>query len=88
MAEKKDIRTDYEDRLAETIRNAIINNDSKWEKRWNSFDIYPQNGNTGRPYSGINELNLYFSRMMILDGLLISKLKHSADKLRKVKRVD
>ena len=32
MAEKKDIRTDYEDRLAETIRNAIINNDSKWEK--------------------------------------------------------
>lgn len=61
MAEKKDIRTDYEDRLAETIRNAIINNDSKWEKRWNSFDIYPQNGNTGRPYSGINELNLYFS---------------------------
>lgn len=61
MADKKDIRTDYEDRLAETIRNAIINNDSKWEKRWNSFDMYPQNGNTGRPYSGINELNLYFS---------------------------
>ncbi|KIX30667.1 hypothetical protein HW40_07710 [Mannheimia haemolytica] len=60
MADKKNVRVNYEDQLADVLRNAIINNDSKWEKRWNSFDFYPQNGNTGRPYSGINELKLYF----------------------------
>ena len=61
MKDKRDIKSDYEEQLAETLRNAILNNDHKWEKRWNSFNLIPKNGNTGRPYTGINELNLYFS---------------------------
>lgn len=62
--EKKNVHNQYEDNLVKTLKNAILNNDEKWEKGWETFDESPKNGNTGREYTGINELNLYFSPYM------------------------
>lgn len=59
--EKPNVHSQYEDKLVETLKNAILNNDEKWEKGWKTFDLSPKNGNTDREYTGINELNLYFS---------------------------
>ena len=59
--DKKNVQSQYEDRLVETLKNAILNNDDKWEKGWKTFDVSPKNGNTNREYTGINELNLYLA---------------------------
>lgn len=59
--EKKNVHSQYEDSLIETLKNSILNSDIKWEKDWKTFNEAPKNGNTGREYTGINELNLYFS---------------------------
>ncbi|HDX1051036.1 TPA: DUF1738 domain-containing protein [Pasteurella multocida] len=59
--EKKSIHNQYEDQLVETLKNAILNNDTKWEMDWKTFNEAPKNGNTNREYTGINELNLYFA---------------------------
>ncbi|MFC3113738.1 DUF1738 domain-containing protein [Rodentibacter caecimuris] len=59
--EKKNVHSQYEDSLIETLKNSILNSDIKWDKDWKTFNEAPKNGNTGREYTGINELNLYFS---------------------------
>ncbi|MBF0786013.1 DUF1738 domain-containing protein [Muribacter muris] len=59
--EKKSVHSQYEEKLVETLKNAILNSNEKWEKGWNTFDLSPKNGNTDREYTGINELKLLFS---------------------------
>lgn len=56
MGKNKDSYQEVTDRIVDALEDADENN---WECPWNRFSQRPKNGNTKRPYNGINILLLW-----------------------------
>jgi N-terminal domain of anti-restriction factor ArdC len=52
-------RTDVYQRIANQIIEAIERGADKWEMPWHRSSVIPSNAVTGKPYRGINILNLW-----------------------------
>ncbi|MDQ0363249.1 5' nucleotidase, NT5C type [Breznakia pachnodae] len=55
----KDAQQEFVDRLLESLGNGII----PWQSRWDQGVMKPINGVSGKPYRGVNQLNLWMKSL-------------------------